>query len=147
MSDNTSVSLTPEEILSISSMFSSDQLAMAKRLAEPGKYNVNITVGITGTINIGKSYEKAASIRPSIKNVLAFILKDLKVNKDDIESIIVSAVRSAIDEDPDADTLQSVTIAYDKVAGDLSSSLEKAKVSGRVTTNLSLSIIDDDRLK
>ena len=143
MSDKASASLTPEEILSINSMFSSEQVAMAKSLAEPGKYKVDITVNLTGVVNIGKSYEKAASVRPSIKNVLAFILKDLNVDKDDYESIISSAVKAAMDKDPDYDTLSCVALAYDKATGDISSSLGKTKVAGKITTNLSLSIVSN----
>jgi len=140
------VSLTPIQILAISKALTKKDIDAARAALQPGKYEVDMSIKLSGTVTIGESGEKKSTVSIPVKGVLGILLQRAGVTREASIELITEAVTQAMNSSSDGTKGESALDSYvedifSEVSDRIASSLPKTPTAGRVTTSLNCKIV------
>jgi len=137
--------LNDAEVLGISKVVKEGVQNAARDALKPGKYEIDATVSVKGTMSIGQDYLSSVAMRVPVWDIAAIALS--KVNAQTRQAVYEEAVRRLNDsikakvEGADVGESEDVTLIKKEAAEVLERLKDevKSKCRGRVTTKLVLS--------
>ena len=134
------LSLTDLETLAIAKAVKEAACKDARGKVRPGKYAVDVSVKVTGSVNVGDNYPSVPTASIPIIRSLALVLKYAGVTRDAALNMLEKAMREAVAGETSANDLLAeadIAAVEERVRATLAT-LPSIPCKGKVTTKLTV---------
>lgn len=119
----------------------------ARRQVRPGRYEIDETVHITGTLTVGEDYSTTPTVSLPVKEVLALFVARCGMKSDEAIELLRNSVTDAIASKGKAKgeiagSIDAVTETLQQVEKELLATLAPQPRKGKVSSKLSIALVD-----
>jgi leucyl aminopeptidase (aminopeptidase T) len=128
--------------LALAKLISEKDTKLARAALTAGTHSVDMTIRVTGVLEVSADYFKAPTTSIPLKETLAFMLKHMGLGKEQAKKLLVLAMEDAIKETSKAEG--SILEAYPEIedamkdVAEITKSLPKVSCKGPVKPNLTV---------
>lgn len=121
----------------------------ARKQLCPGRYEIDETVHVTGTLTVGEDYSTTPTVSLPVKEVLALFVARCGMNREEAIELLRASVSEAIAirgkaKGQIACSIDAVTETLEQVQKELLAKLPPQPRRGKVSSKLAVAVVDLD---
>lgn len=122
---------------------------MARKQLRPGRYRIDETLHVTGTLTVGQDYSTTPTVSLPVKEVLALFVARCGMNREEAIELLRASVSEAIASKGKAkgeiaSSIDAVTETLKQVEKELLATLAPQPRKGKVSSRLAVAVVDLD---